>query len=213
MNKEQIKELEETKRVQKNLILPEEKMWIYGDVYEYELNWVKEGAYVKAVALGLVGEEFYGKIVSINPVVDSQTRSLRFRALVDNPGQKLKPEMYVDIEIMSQYADSEGNEEVLSIPKSSLLDTGRRRIVWVDKGNGDFEGRRVEVGPEAIDHFDNPKKYYPVLKGVEEGEAVVTKANFLIDSQSQITGVASSAYGGALGEEQKSAPAAGHVGH
>jgi len=208
LSREQIRELETSQEVQENLVLPEDKMWIYGDVYEYELEWVKEGAHVKAETIALPGEEFYGQIVSINPVVDSRTRSVRFRALVDNPGKKLKPEMYVDVEIMSPYPDP-GGEEILSIPKSALLDTGRRQIVWVDKGKGDFEGRRVEVGPETTDHSGDPRKYYPVLRGLEEGERVVTKGNFLIDSQSQITGVASSAYGGAMGDEKNAGPAPG----
>jgi len=212
LNNDQIEELEKTKKVQENLVLPEDKMWIYGDVYEHELDWVKEGAHVKVVPVGLAGEEFYGEIVSINPVIDAQTRSVRFRALVDNPGQRLRPQMYTDVEIMSQYLGSTGREEVLAIPKSALLDTGRRRIVWVDKGNGDFEGRRIEVGPEMIDHSGDPRKFYPVLKGIAEGEKVVTKGNFLIDSQSQITGVASSAYGGALAGEEKPAQPKGAKG-
>ena len=198
LNKNQIAELEKTEDVQMNLILPGEKMWIYGDVYEYELNWIKEGSYIKASPISLVGEEFFGEIVSINPVVDPRTRSVRFRALISNPNQKLKPEMYVDVEIMSEYADSDGNTEVLAIPKSALLDTGRRKIAWVDMGNGQFEGRAVEVGPESIGHAEQPVKLYPVLKGLREGENVVTKGNFLIDSQSQITGIAASSYGGAL---------------
>lgn len=201
LNENQINELEQTKRVQENLILPDDKMWIYGDVYEYELNWIHEGDYVKVTSSSVLGKEFYGEIVSINPIVDPQTRSVRFRALVDNPEKRLKPEMYVNIEIMSQYMDSDGNLEVLSIPKSALLDTGRRTIVWVNKGKGNFEGRRVDLGPEAIDHSSNPRKFYPVLKGIMEGEMVVTKGNFLIDSQSQITGIATSAYGGALGDD------------
>jgi len=198
LNEQQIEELRKTKETEDNLILPGEKMWIYGDVYEYELNWIKKGSYVKARPISLLGETFFGKVVSINPVVDPRTRSVRFRALIDNPNQTLKPEMYVDIEILSQYTDPDGNTEVLSIPKNALLDTGRRRIVWVDKGNGQFEGRHVEVGPEAIGHSDALLKYYPVLKGLREGERVITKGNFLIDSQSQITGVMATSYGGAL---------------
>ncbi|MCA9398916.1 MAG: efflux RND transporter periplasmic adaptor subunit, partial [Candidatus Omnitrophica bacterium] len=95
LNDEQIQELGRTKEVQTSLILPGEKMWIYGDVYEYELNWIKEGSHIIARPIGLAGKEFYGEIVSINPVVDPQTRSVRFRAMVDNPNQELKPEMYV----------------------------------------------------------------------------------------------------------------------
>lgn len=202
LNDEQIKDLERTREVQENLILPGDKMWIYGDVYEYEMNWVKEGSFIEVKPVGLQGEDFYGEIVSINPVIDPLTRSVRFRALVNNEGKKLKPEMYVDIEIMSQYQDSKGQADVLTIPKSALLDTGRRTIVWVDLGKGKFEGRKVEVGPEAIDHSQNPKKYYPVISGLKQGERVVTKGNFLIDSQSQITGVAASAFGGAITDEQ-----------
>jgi len=214
LSEEQIAELEKTKEVQASLILPGEKMWIYGDVYEYELPWIKKGSYIKAEPIGLTGEEFYGKIVSINPVIDPRTRSVRFRALVDNPGSKLKPEMYVDVQIMSQYSDPDGNEEVVAIPKSALLDTGRRRIVWVDKGNGQFEGRSIEVGPESASHSNEYEKYYPVLNGVKEGEKVVTKGNFLIDSQSQITGVVASSYGGVLEPvEKKGAMSAGHEGH
>jgi Cu(I)/Ag(I) efflux system membrane fusion protein len=209
LNEDQITELEKTKEVQTNLILPGDKMWIYGDVYEYELNWVKKGSHIKVRPVSLAGEEFFGEIVSINPVVDPRTRSVRFRALIDNPNKKLKPEMYVDVEIMSQYVGPDGSTEVLSIPKSALLDTGRRRIVWVDKGNGQFEGRAVEVGPESIGHSEQPLKFYPVLKGLKEGEHVVTKGNFLIDSQSQITGVAASSYSGAL---EPAAPQ-GSMGH
>ncbi len=93
---------------------------------------------------------------------------------------------------------------VLAIPKDAVLDTGIRKIVWVDRGNGEYEGRKIQIGPEATATVDKKEaKFYPVLSGVGEGEKVVTKGNFLIDSQSQITGVAASAYGGALGAEEK----------
>ena len=203
LNDEQIVELEKTLKVETNLILPGDKMWIYGDIYEHELSWVKKGSYLRVRPISLAGEEYFGTIVSINPVIDPQTRSVRFRALIDNPGQRLKPEMYVDIEIMSQYTDQEGNKDVLSIPKSAMLDTGRRRIVWVDKGNGQFEGRAVKIGPEAIENSNDLNKFYPVLSGLKEGEMVVTKGAFLIDSQSQITGVVSSSFGGVLEPAQE----------
>ena len=98
--------------------------------------------------------------------------------------------------------------EVIAIPKDAVLDTGIRKIVWVDKKNGEYEGRIVELGPEATASIVGVgTKFYPVLKGLSEGDNVVTKANFLIDSQSQLTGVAAGAYSGALGvEEKKAAP-------
>lgn len=205
----QIAELAEKKEVHTSLIMPEEKMWIYGDVYEFELGWVKEGAEVKVSASSLQGEEFYGVITSINPVFDPKTRSLRFRAEVDNPALHLRPEMYVDVVIMSMYAGPDGGHEVLAIPKGAVLDTGTRKIVWVDKGDNEYEGRIVAVGPEASAVVEGDAangSFYPVLSGLSAGENVVTKANFLIDSQSQISGVAAAAYGGAVGVEEKKSP-------
>lgn len=204
LSEDQIKELTEKKEVQTNLILPEKEMWIYGDVYEYELGWVKTGEKVKVTTPSLPGEEFNGIISSVNPVLDPRTRSLRFRASVDNPNLELKPEMYVDVVIMSVYKTKDGQDSVLAIPKEAVLDTGLRKIVWVDKGNGEYQARLVETGPEAVATIDGKKtRFYPVLNGLAEDEEVVTKANFLIDSQSQISGVASSAYGGSLGTEEK----------
>jgi multidrug efflux pump subunit AcrA (membrane-fusion protein) len=146
----------------------------------------------------------------VNPVLDPKTRSVRFRAEVDNPELKLLPEMYVDVVIHSMYMPTPASEhEVLAVPKDAVLDTGIRKIVWVDKGNNEFEGREVILGPEATSEVEAQEaKFYPVLKGLNEGELVVIKANFLIDSQSQLTGVVASAYSGALDTEQEQAPAA-----
>ena len=85
----------------------------------------------------------------------------------------------------------EKTTQVLAIPATAVLDTGIRKIVYIDKGNGQYMGKEVTLGPKAGD-------YYPVLEGLEEGNKVVTSANFLIDSQSQLTGGASALYGGAM---------------
>ena len=209
MSDEQIDELREGRRVQDNLVLPEDKMWIYADVYEYELSWVKVGEKIKVTASGLPGEEFQGVIASMNPVVDPKTRSVRIRAQVDNPHLRLKPQMYVDVEIMSDYSGPQGEDTVLAIPKASLLDTGMRKIVWADKGKGEYVGKEVSLGPQASAATQTGEaEFYPVLKGLTEGEMVVTKANFLIDSQSQISGTAASAYAGAIGAKDEDTPAA-----
>jgi hypothetical protein len=81
--------------------------------------------------------------------------------------------------------------QVLAIPATAVLDTGMRKIVYIDKGNGQYIGKEVTLGPKAGD-------YYLVLEGLDEGDKVVTSANFLIDSQSQLTGGASALYGGAM---------------
>ncbi len=85
----------------------------------------------------------------------------------------------------------EKTTQVLAIPATAVLDTGIRKIVYLDKGNGQYVGKEVTLGPKAGD-------YYPVLEGLAEGDKVVTSANFLIDSQSQLTGGASALYGGAM---------------
>lgn len=204
LNQEQIDDLKETKEIYSGLILPEETMWIYGDAYEYELYWIKEGIEVEVTAAGLPGEVFHGVIKSINPVLEEKTRTVKFRVAVENPGLKLKPKMYVDILIKSMYQGPQGEHMVLAIPKNAVLDTGTRRIVWVDKGNNEYEGRSVEIGPLAKTKIDDSEvEVFPVLKGLNQGELVVSKANFLIDSQSQLSGAAASAYGGALGADEK----------
>jgi len=98
---------------------------------------------------------------------------------------------------------------VLAVPKSAILDTGVRKIVYVEKEKGTYVGQEVEIGPEANALANGQKRRYFALKrGLSEGMKVVTQANFLIDSQSQITGQAEAIYGGAIeaGEEKKAPP-------
>ncbi len=208
---EQIANLEAEGQVQDNLILPQETMWIYGEVYEFESSWITPAAEIRVTAESLPGRVWRGTIDSVNPVVDPKKRTLRFRAQVKNPNLELKPEMYVDVLIYSKYVSPFFATEVLALPKEALLDTGVRKVVWVDKGNGNFEGRRVTVGPLAVAQKDETgQEYYPALEGLFEGERVVTRANFLLDSQSRISGAAAAAFGGALeGEAEQPAPA-GH---
>ena len=103
--------------------------------------------------------------------------------------------------------------EVLTIPKSAVIDTGLRKVVFVDRGESGYEQVEVEVGPEAWGTDDNSemnRRYYPIVSGMTPGDIVVTHGNFLIDSQTQLTGSASGAYGGALGGEESKAPVHQH---
>ncbi len=198
MGEEEIDELENRGKAQLNLVLPENKAWVYADVYEYELGWVKLGQEVLITAPAYPGEEFKGEVKSISPVLDPRTRSAKIRIETDNPVQKLKPEMFVDVIIESMYLSEDGSHEVLAIQKGAVLDTGTRKIVYVDNGEGRFSGKEVKIGPEAIATIEGQKiRMYPVLKGLSDGEIVVTKGNFLIDSQSQLTGGMSVLWGGA----------------
>ena len=99
--------------------------------------------------------------------------------------------------------------EVLTVPKSAIIDTGLRKIVFVDRGESGYEQVEVEVGPEAwgiSSDSETKRRYYPVVSGLTPGDRIVTHGNFLIDSQTQLTGSASGAYGGALGGEEESKP-------
>ena len=103
--------------------------------------------------------------------------------------------------------------EALTVPKSAVIDTGLRKIVFVDRGESGYEQIEIKVGPEAwgaSDDSETKRRYYPIVSGLTPGDMVVTHGNFLIDSQTQLTGSASGAYGGALGGEESSAPVHQH---
>ncbi len=100
---------------------------------------------------------------------------------------------------------------VLAVPKSAIIDTGLRKIVFTDLGESGYEQLEVELGPEAwteVKHngHTTKRRFYPVVKGLNPGDMVVTNGNFLLDSQTQLTGSAAGAYGGALGGEEGSSP-------
>ncbi|MFH0839958.1 MAG: efflux RND transporter periplasmic adaptor subunit [Candidatus Omnitrophota bacterium] len=209
MGDDEIRALEEEGIAQMNLVLPEERAWVYADIYEYELGWIKVGQGVLITTTAYPGERFDGVIKSISPVINPMTRSAKIRIEADNKGRKLQPEMYADVIIESMYMNIDGSYMTLAIPKDAVLDTGARKIVYVDIGGGAFIGKEVKLGPEAsADVEGREQKFYPVISGLNEGDKVVTKSNFLIDSQSQLSGGISGAYGGALTTEEGKAPPA-----
>lgn len=199
LSDEQIANLQKQSTADQSLILPQTKMWVYAQIYEYELGWVKVGQEAKITTDVYPGEEFKGKVVSISPVIDPKTRSTRVRIEVDNPDLKLKPQMYMNVVIENVYeAAKDEGDTVLAVPKDAVLDTGVRKIVYLQGEKGEFIGREIKVGPLASSETEGVRvQFYPVLNGLNEGEVVVTKGNFLIDSQSQLTGGMSLLWGGA----------------
>jgi len=201
---DEILELEQNPSLDRSLILPESKMWVYADIYENELGWIKVGQDTDVSAVAYPGEEFKGKVVSINPVLDPATRSVKIRIQVDSPDLKLKPEMYVDVAIKSNYQGLKGEDHVLSVPQDAVLATGVRAIVYVKAGAQEYIGKEVKLGPLGEAEIDGINtRVYPVLAGLEEGDVVVTKGGFLIDSQSQLTGGLSVLWGGASEVQEK----------
>ena len=149
-------------------------VWALVDVAERDLGNIAVGQPVTIRARSFAGRTFTGKIAVIYPQVNKDTRTARVRIELDNPDFKLLPDMYVDADIGN--ADS---SPVLAVPDSSVLDTGTRQAVLVDKGEGRFEPREVKLGRRGGGLIE-------VRDGLAEGEAVVTSANFLIDAESNL---------------------------
>lgn len=175
LNNELIDEMAAWEGPDQSLILadPSGRVWLYAPIYEFELPLVKLGQTVTVEVQAIPGMKLEGVIQSIGPVLDPATRSARIRAVLTDPQHILKPEMFVNASIQV------AADDVLTVPEEAVFDTGTKKIVFVDKGQGLFEPRDVAVGVKADD-------YYEVKSGVSEGEAVVTSGNFLIDSESRL---------------------------
>ena len=259
-------------------------VWVYLDIYEYDLAWVRYGQRVDLVAEALPGRSFEGLVTFVQPIVNEETRTVRVPVHVQNKDHALKPGMFVSAVVRSALASdgraaptgvegkfscpmhpqvlreeagqcpicemrleqipglesaafdhsahtsqtpaeqeygcpmkcegaktyaAPGNCPVcnmklelvvppapagpglLSVPMTAVLDSGTRRLVYVEKSRGLFEAREVVLGPRT-------GAYFPVLEGLADGESVVTRGGFLIDSQFQITGHPSLFYPGGL---------------
>ncbi|MEJ2306229.1 MAG: efflux RND transporter periplasmic adaptor subunit [candidate division WOR-3 bacterium] len=210
MSNSEIESLKIKKEAQTSFIIPENQSWVYADVFESDLAWVRIGQNVTVVPAAYPDLEFKGKIKAIKPLLDMKTRSTQVKIRLSSKDKRLLPGMYVDVKIKSEYVSKGGNiRKVIAVPKSAVINTGNRKVVWVYIGEGNFEPREVKTGPLAVGDNDMHKEnYYPILHGIEEKEMVVTNGNFLIDSESQITGIAAIGYGGAIGVEEQ-----GHMGH
>lgn len=177
MNEEEIIELQTRGKPQQNLYLPtseDKNVWVYITIYEYEAELVKAGTPVEVRAIAYPGQVFEGKVVAVTPIIETATRTLKVRALVDNPENKLKLEMFVNVVIKYDLGDK------LAVPEEAVMHAGTRNIVFVAKSDGHFEQRVVTLGSKA-------QGYYEVLQGLSENEEVATSGNFLIDSESKLS--------------------------
>jgi len=175
----EIEELGKRGRPQQNLYLPsseDKNVWVYITIYEYEAGLVKTGTPVEVRAIAYPGQMFEGQVITITPILETATRTLKVRALVDNPENKLKLEMFVNVAVKYDLG------EKLAVPEEAVMHAGTRDIVFVANANGYFESRTVTLGVKA-------QNYYEVLRGLTENEEVVTSGNFLIDSESKLNAV------------------------
>lgn len=185
LSQNQINEISSTSKNPTNLLIGQSggTIWVYAQIYEYESGLIREGQSVEVIASAFPGRQFWGKVKAVDPILNSETRSLRARVEVPNPEGLLKPEMYADAVIHVDLGSR------LAIPAGALIDTGTRQLVYVMKGEGQYEPREVRIGHEA-------EGAYEVLSGVKEGEEVVASANFLIDSESKLKAAISQAGSG-----------------
>lgn len=156
-------------------------VWIILDAYESDLPWVKMGGKVNFTVASIPGKEFTSTVTFIDPIVNPQTRTASVRAEANNPGFILKPEMFVKAKIKAQLSIK---EKSLLIPKTSLLWTGTRSVVYVKVPGSEFpayEMREVNLGPRAGD-------FYIIEDGLQEGEEIVTNGVFAIDAAAQLNG-------------------------
>ena len=149
-------------------------VWIYADVYEYEMPWVSKGQRAEVSLSYLPGEQFEGKVDYIFPFMNEKTRTVQVRMVFDNADGALKPDMYADVVIRPEVA-----REGIVIPVQAVIHSGTRRVVVMAQGDGRFEPREIHTGVETEDGYE-------VMHGLNPGEEIVTSAQFLIDSESNL---------------------------
>jgi membrane fusion protein, copper/silver efflux system len=148
-------------------------VWVLVDVYESEIPRVKVGQQASFEVKSYPGKKFVGKVQFIYPALNTGSRTLQARVELRNPGLELRPGMFGDVTL------DLGAAEAVVVPQEALIDTGEHQYVFVDRGGGRYEPRRVQAGWSGEGRV-------AILAGLAEGEQVVTTANFLLDSESRL---------------------------
>ncbi len=148
-------------------------IWIIAEVYEYEIGAIKMGQSALVTFPSFPGKVFSGTVRYILPELDPKTRTVKIRIELPNKDLTIKPDMYANVELKADYGKK------LSIPREAVLDSGSSKTVFVAREGGYFEPRKISVGARVDER-------YVVLDGLTTGEKVVTSANFMIDSESQL---------------------------
>ncbi|MGR8950947.1 MAG: efflux RND transporter periplasmic adaptor subunit [Gammaproteobacteria bacterium] len=150
------------------------KVWVYAEIYEYELPWVKVGDAVEMRLAGIPGRIFKGHLAFIYPYAEAKTRTIKVRLVFDNAEWLLKPDMFAEVTIRA------GKQvDAIVIPSEAVVRSGAKTQVFIVRGSGKFEPRPITTGLSSNGDI-------AVLDGVKAGEEVVTSAQFLIDSESRL---------------------------
>jgi Cu(I)/Ag(I) efflux system membrane fusion protein/cobalt-zinc-cadmium efflux system membrane fusion protein len=155
------------------------QVWVNAQVFQNDVGRLKRGDSSAITVDAYPGRSFHGRVEEILPQIDMTTRTVKVRLAVNNPGVTLKPGMFVNVDLKS------GLGRQLVVPASAVFQTGTRQIVFIDHGNGSLEPKDVSLGARVEDDF-------VVLKGLKVHQQIVTSANFLLDSESQLQAAAGS---------------------
>ncbi len=157
------------------------RVWVMFDAYETDLPWIKKGDHMALTIQSIPGKKFEGTVAYIDPFINPKSRTAKVRIELPNPGLKLKPEMFANGVLHSKIAASSNH---LLIPKSSILWTGKRAVVYVkvpERESPSFIYREITLGPEA-------GNFYVVADGLMEGEVIAVNGVFKIDAAAQLEG-------------------------
>jgi membrane fusion protein, copper/silver efflux system len=160
------------------------KVWVLLDAYESDLPFIKTGQKITITLASVPGKEFTSTISFIDPLINPQTRTASVRAELDNPQQMLKPEMFVKGKVTANISTHQPISTSIVIPKTSLLWTGKRSVVYVKVPDSEFpafEMKEITLGASL-------GEYYIVESGLSEGEEIVTNGVFAIDAAAQLSG-------------------------
>lgn len=149
------------------------RVWILADIFENEARFLPTPGTMVKVSLPYQNKTFEAKMTEVLPLFDGTSRTLKARLETDNPGYFLRPDMFVDVELPVSLPP------VISVPDEAVLDSGLRKTVFVDRGNGFFEPRRVETGRHLGNRIE-------IVKGLAPGERIALSGTFLIDSESRM---------------------------
>ena len=206
-------------------------VWVEAEVYEKDIPFLQVGQQIEATVEACPNRVFTGKLALIYPQLETATRTNRIRLKLDNAQHELRPGMFATVQIdtpleniepyksvaaeqgrimpvAASTANAPPQYEFLCVPERAVIDTGSKKVVYVERTPGMFEGVAVELGPRQDD-------YYPVTKGLRQGDKVAAAGGFLIDAETRLNPAAAATYFGASGGPQSnnvpnvpSAPAA-----
>lgn len=150
------------------------RVWVEGEIFERDLSFVRMGARVAVELDAYPGEPRSGSVTYVYPTVDPATRTTRIRVELPNPGLRLRPGMYATIRVPGA-----ARTNVVSVPRTAVLATGKRVIAFVRMPDGMLEPREVVLGMTSDDRVE-------VVSGLKEGDVVVSSATFLVDAESNL---------------------------